>query len=185
MLFFGFSFEPTSLMLDRPGAESSNTSDRLFTAGLVESPLSRLTIEASLRCGRTGLHCSFAGRLMAPVVFDPLTVQDDELVAGEAESSAARTAATERLKIANIPIAAFAMCVGVFDRHARLSRPKRWAHRASSAALIELAGEFRAVVRRFLRNGNIMGMALPHAGVRDLNEPCFLAQLLDRFVFRK
>ena len=91
MLFFGFSFEPTSLMLDRPGAASSNTSDRLFTAAFVESPLSRLTIEASLRCGRTGFHCSFAGRLMAPVVFDPLTVQDDELVVGEAESSAAHS----------------------------------------------------------------------------------------------
>src|SRR4029079_13212652 len=143
---------------------SSNTSDRLFTAGLVVSPLLRLTIESSLRCGRTGFYCVFAVRLEEPVGFDPLTVHDDELVAGQAESSAARTAATERLKIANIPIAVFAVCIGAFDRHARLSRPKRWAQRASSAVLIELAGEFRGVIRRFLRNGDIMWMALPHAG---------------------
>ena len=115
-------------MLDRPGAASSNTSDRLFEAAFVESPLSRLPVEASLRCGRTGFHCSFAGRLRALAVFEPLTVHDEEggeLVVGQAESSAAHVAATERLKIANMPIAAFAMCFGAFDRHARLSRPKR------------------------------------------------------------
>src|SRR5260370_38309396 len=39
---------------------------------------------------------------------------------------------------------------------------------------------FSRVVWRFLRNGDVMWMTLPHTRWRDLDESCFLAQLVDR-----
>ncbi len=55
---------------------------------------------------------------------------------------------------------------------------------STHALLRRVAGELGAVVGRFLRDGNVMGVALPHAGRRDLDEPRFRPQLLDRSWFR-
>ena len=42
------------------------------------------------------------------------------------------------------------------------------------------AGELAGIIRRLLRDGNVVGMALSNRGSRDLNESRILSQLLDR-----
>ena len=78
-------FEPTSLMLNRPGAASRTTLDRLFTAAFVESPLSRFTMKiVTLWPHRPPLQ--FRRTVDGDHYVDPLTVHDNELVACQAES---------------------------------------------------------------------------------------------------
>ena len=127
-----------------------------------------LAVGAVARAVRTGPHLSFvvAGVALSAAA-ESTTVAPTETVL-----ALPRWLAPLGAQVPSTPQAADAASGTTSRRHRQRS--------SASSRVVIRAGEFGGVIRCFLRDRNVMWMALPNAGRGDLDESRFRAQFFDR-----